>query len=91
MSYQITVFDLLDTPEWTNMTLKQIAAYISSQTGLNFIPDTRWHGEYNEYIAYHTSKLFFTLGLDNYDTFDEAADALLALIREKLAEKGIEL
>lgn len=71
MSYQITVFDLLDTPEWTNMTLKQIAAYISSQTGLNFIPDTRWHGKYNEYIAYHTSKLFFTLGLDNYDTFDE--------------------
>ncbi|MBQ1982452.1 MAG: (d)CMP kinase [Clostridia bacterium] len=28
---------------------------------------------------------------NNYDTFDEAADALLALIREKLAEKGIEL
>lgn len=71
MSYQMTVFDLLDTPEWTNMTLKQIAAYISEQTGLNFIPDTRFHGEFNEYIAYYTNKVFFTVGLGKYETYDE--------------------
>ena len=73
MSYQMTIFDIMsnEAPEWTNMSLKQIASYISEQTGLNFIPDTRYHGEFNEYIAYHTSKLFFTLGLDNYETGDE--------------------
>ena len=71
MSYQMTVFDLLDTPEWTNMTLKQIATYISEQTGLNFIPDTRFHGEFNEYIAYYTNKVFFTVGLGKYETYDE--------------------
>ena len=71
MSYQMTIFDILNTPEWTEMTLKQIAAYIGEQTGLNFIPDTRFHGEFNEYIAYHTSKMFFTVGLDNYETNDK--------------------
>lgn len=73
MSYQMTIFDILNEtkPEWTDMSLKQIAAYISEQTGLNFIPDTRYHRAFNEYIAYYTSKLFFTLGLDRYGTNDE--------------------
>jgi len=70
-SYQMTVFDLLPRPSWTEMTLKQLAAYIGEQTGLLFIPDTRFHGEYSEYIAYYTSKLFFTLGLDYFETCDE--------------------
>lgn len=71
MAYQMTVFDLLETPEWTGMTLKQIASYISEKTGLNFIPGTRFHGEFNEYIAYKTAKMFFTIGLDAYMTNDE--------------------
>lgn len=73
MSYQMTIFDVLkeQTPDWRDMSLKQIAAYISEKTGLNFIPDTRFKGEFNEYIAYKTSKLFFTLGLGNYNTLDE--------------------
>lgn len=70
-SYQMTIFDLLPRSSWTEMTLKQLAAYISEQTGLLFIPDTRFHGEYSEYIAYYTSKLFFTLGLDYFETCDE--------------------
>ncbi len=42
MGKQITIFDLIETPEWTGMTIKQIASYISEKTGLNFIPDTRY-------------------------------------------------
>ena len=53
--HQMTIFDLLPRPSWTEMTLKQLAAYISEKTGLLFIPDTRFHGEYSEYIAYYTS------------------------------------
>ena len=70
MSYQMTIFDVLteEAPDWKEMSLKEIAAYISEKTGLTFIPDTRFHGEFNEYIAYKTSKLFFTLGLDAYTT-----------------------
>ena len=74
MSYQMTIFDILEeptTPDWREMSLKQIASYVSEQTGLTFIPDTRWHGEFNEYIAYYKSTLFFTLGLDHYETYDE--------------------
>ena len=71
MAQQMTIFDLLETPEWTGMTLKQIASYISEKTGLNFIPDTRYHGEFNSYIAYKTNRLFFTLGLGAYQTYDE--------------------
>ena len=70
---QITIFDIIEEPEsdWRTMSLKQIASYISNKTGLNFIPDTRYHGEFNEYIAYYTSYLFFTLGLSSYNTLDE--------------------
>lgn len=74
MCGQMTIFDLLSeekTPEWTEMTLKEIASYIGEKTGLNFIPDTRFHGEFNEYIAYQTNKLFFTVGFDNYSTYDD--------------------
>ena len=71
MSKQITIFDLMETPEWTGMTIKQIASYISEKTGLNFIPDTRYHGEFHEYIAYKTNYLYFTLGLGAYTTNDE--------------------
>ena len=73
MSYQMTIFDILNEtkPEWTDMSLKQIAAYISDQTGLNFIPDTRFHRAFDGYIAYYTSKLFFKLGLGRYRTNDE--------------------
>lgn len=74
MSYQITIFDVIvdNKPvlQWQNMTLKQIAAYISEKTGLNFIPDTRFKGEFNEYIAYATSNLFFTVGISKYTTLD---------------------
>ena len=70
---QMTIFDIIEEPatDWRTMSLKQIASYIGNKTGLNFIPDTRYHGEFNEYIAYHTSHLFFTLGLSSYKTLDE--------------------
>lgn len=73
MSYQITIFDVLTeaTPDWHQMSLKEIAAYIGEKTGLTFIPDTRFHGDFNDYIAYKTSKLFFTIGLSTYTTLDE--------------------
>ena len=70
---QMTIFDILepDKPiDWREMSLKQIASYISDRTGLNFIPDTRFRGEFNEYIAYKTSHLFFTVGLSKYSTLD---------------------
>jgi len=53
------------------MSLKELASYIGYHTGLNFIPDTRYHGEFNEYIAYYTSKVFFTIGISHYTTLDE--------------------
>lgn len=71
---QLSIFDLVDVeqePDFTQMPIKQIAAYIGEKTGLQFIPDTRFHGEFNEYIAYHTSNIFFTVGLGNYQTLDE--------------------
>ena len=75
MGYQLTIFDVLTerSPEWTEMTLKQIASYVSEHTGLNFIPDTRYHGDFNIYIAYHTSKYFFTLGISTYLELDGIA------------------
>ena len=74
MSYQMTIFDILEeptTPDWREMSLKQIASYVSERTGLTFIPDTRYHRAFDEYIAYYKSTLFFTLGLGNYKTYDE--------------------
>lgn len=74
MGRQMTLFDILSAeraPDWEFMPLKDIAAYIGQQTGLRFIPDTRYHGDYDEFIAYHTSTLFFTLGLSTYKTLDE--------------------
>ena len=70
---QITIFDVIpcEEPDFGQMTLKQIASYIGEKTGLNFIPDTRFHGEFNEYIAYYTSTMFFTIGLSRYATLDE--------------------
>ena len=70
---QMTIFDIIEEsePDWRSMSLKQIASYISDKTGLNFIPDTRYHGEFNNYIAYKTSYLFFTIGLSNYRTGDD--------------------
>ena len=69
---QLTFFDITEAePDFTQMDLKQIASYISEKTGLNFIPDTRFHGEFNEYIAYRTDTLFFTIGLSRYNTLDE--------------------
>lgn len=71
---QITIFEIIEPnaePDFTQMTLKQIADHIGERTGLHFIPDTRFHGEFNEYIAYYTNTLFFTVGLDNYMTGDE--------------------
>lgn len=73
MSYQMSIFELLETPkapEWQEMSLKELAAYVSKETGLNFIPDTRFHGEFNEYIAYRTNRFFFTLGIDRYAVND---------------------
>ena len=66
---QITIFELLTeatVPDWKKMTLKQIAAHISEKTGLHFMPDTRYHGDFTQYIAYHTKNLFFTLGLGSF-------------------------
>lgn len=71
---QITIFEIIEPntePDFTQMTLKQIADHISERTGLHFIPDTRFHGEFNEYIAYYTSTLFFTVGISHYMTGDE--------------------
>ena len=71
---QMTIFDILETDEpidWRDMSLKQIASYISERTGLNFIPDTRFHGDFHEYIAYKTNRLFFTIGLSKYNTLDD--------------------
>ena len=71
MCYQMTIFDIVEpetSTDWRKMSIKQIAAYISDRTGLNFIPDTRFKGEFNEYIAYFTSHLFFTVGLSTYTT-----------------------
>lgn len=71
---QITIFEIIEPnaePDFTQMTLKQIAEHIGERTGLHFIPDTRFHGEFNEYIAYYTNTLFFTVRLDNYMTGDE--------------------
>ncbi|MBR6984121.1 MAG: hypothetical protein IKH75_11480 [Ruminococcus sp.] len=71
---QITIFEIIEPntePDFMQMTLKQIAEHIGERTGLHFIPDTRFHGEFNEYIAYYTNTLFFTVGLDNYMTGDE--------------------
>ena len=70
---QITIFDVIpcEEPDFGQMTLKQIASYIGEKTGLNFIPDTRFHGDFNEYIAYYTRTMFFTIGLSRYATFDE--------------------
>ena len=71
MAQQMTIFDLLETPDWKEMTLKQIAAYISERKGLKFIPDTRYHGDYTYYIAYYTTQLFFTLGLGRFANTEE--------------------
>ena len=74
MGYQMTIFEILETskaPDWKEMSLKEIATYVSEQTGLTFIPDTRYHGEFNEYIAYRTSRFFFTLGKSTYTTLDD--------------------
>lgn len=70
---QLTIFDVIEPEyqDWHDMSLKEIASYIGNKAGLNFIPDTRFHGEFNEYIAYYTSKVFFTVGIGNYDTLDE--------------------
>lgn len=71
---QITIFEIVEPstePDFTQMTLKQIADHISERTGLHFIPDTRFHGEFNEYIAYYTNTLFFTVGISHYMTGDE--------------------
>ena len=72
--YQLNIFDLVGTdsaPDWRDMTLEQIANSIGEQLGLHFIPDTRFHGEFTEYIAYKTTHLFFTIGLSNYRTTDK--------------------
>ena len=71
---QMTIFDILapdECKDWRDMSLKEIASYISEQTGLNFIPDTRFHGDFHEYIAYKTNRLFFTIGLSKYNTLDD--------------------
>lgn len=70
---QMTIFDIIapdKRKDWRDMSLKEIASYISEQTGLNFIPDTRFHGDFHEYIAYKTNRLFFTIGLSKYNTLD---------------------
>jgi len=70
----MTIFDIMSEstiPDWRTMSLKQIASYVGEQTGLTFIPDTRFHRAFDSYIAYYRSTLFFTLGLSNYKTGDE--------------------
>jgi len=70
---QLTIFDVIEPEcqDWHDMSLKEIAAYIGNKAGLNFIPDTRYYGEFNEYIAYYTSKAFFTIGISHYTTLDD--------------------
>lgn len=70
---QLTIFDVIEPEcqDWQDMSLKELATYIGDRTGLHFIPDTRFHGEFNEYIAYYTSKVFFTVGIGHYTTYDE--------------------
>lgn len=73
---QLTIFDVIEPEcqDWHDMSLKEIASYIGNKAGLNFIPDTRYHGEFNEYIAYYTSKAFFTIGISHYTTLDDRHD-----------------
>ena len=71
---QITIFDLVEMPgdpDFKEMPLKDIAKYIGDRTGLFFIPDTRFYGDFNEYIAYYKSNVFFTVGISRYETLDE--------------------
>ncbi len=70
---QLTIFDVIEPEkqDWHEMSIKEIASYVGNQTGLNFIPDTRFHGEFKEYIAYYTNKMYFTLGFSHYNTLDD--------------------
>lgn len=74
MSYQLSFFDIpgaVNFPDWHKMTIEQIALFVGEQIGIQFIPDTRYNGECNEYIAFKNKKVFYTIGIDYYDTYDK--------------------
>ena len=74
MGYQLSFFDLpgvINYPDWHNMTIEQISMLIGEQLGIRFSPDTRFNGEFNEFIAYKSKKEFYTIGIDHSETCDE--------------------
>ena len=47
MNDQVSIFDIIpddpkDYPDWHNLTIEQIAAFIGEKIGVKFEPDTRW-------------------------------------------------
>lgn len=73
MSYQLSFFDIpgaVNFPDWHDMTIEQIALFVGEQIGLQFVPDNRFNGVYNEYVAYKNKKVFYTIGIDHYETND---------------------
>lgn len=70
---QVSIFEIINPifdKTIEQMTIGEVAEAIGNALGLNFLPDTRWSSEFNNYIAEPKKNTIVEVGISRYKTLD---------------------